>query len=259
MMWHSFFAYLKYLFKSKSKFSVHSPFVYEFITKTLQTPLPVQFGVKLKKYRDVLLSDNSLIRVTDFGAGSRFFSTNNRKICDIARVAGISNTKAALLQKIVFHFHPANILEIGTSLGIATAAMSIVNPKSQITSVEGCEETASKAKDTFTQHQIKNINVVIGEFSIVLPDIFKNNTFDLIYFDGNHQKEATIAYFKNCLKSVHNDSLLIFDDIHWSKEMEQAWELIKNETCVTLTIDLYHIGLVFFRKEQTKQNFILQY
>ncbi len=258
-MWHLIFAYIKYLFLSKSKYSIHSPFVYDFVTKGLESSIPFEYSQKLNTFRKGLLDNEEIIEVSDFGAGSKVFNSNQRKVSDIAKYAGISKTKAKLLQKIISYYKPNKILELGTSLGIATAAMSIIAPHSKITSIEGCPITATKAKLYLNKHQLKNISIEVGEFSSILPNIYQDNSFDLIYFDGNHQKNATINYFENCLQSTHNDTLLIFDDIHWSSDMEKAWSTIKKHPKVTLTIDLFHIGLVFFRKEQTKQNFVLKY
>ncbi len=258
-MWQSILAYSKYLRKANTKYSVHSPFVYEFITKAFKTPFPSICSSNLKLYRNDLLSSSELITVTDFGAGSRVFKSNRRKVKAIAKYAGLSKTKAEILQKIASFFQPKNILEVGTSLGIGTAALHFSNSDSKITSVEGCPETASVAKEMFRKYKMHNINLIVGEFSEVLPEVFKKNTFDLIFFDGNHQKEATIKYFDSCLQSTHNDTLLIFDDIHWSKGMEEAWQYIQKSSEVSVSIDLFHFGLVFFRKEQIKQNFILRY
>ena len=258
-MWHSILAYSKYLSKAKTKFSVHSPFVYEFITKAFETPLASICSLNLKLYRNELLSSSKQITVSDFGAGSKIFKSNRRKVKAIAKYAGLSKTKAELLQKIVTFFQPSTILEVGTSLGIGTAALHFSSSDSKITSIEGCPETASVAKEMFHKYKMHNINLIVGEFSEVLSELFKKNTFDLIFFDGNHQKEATIEYFESCLQSTHNDTLLIFDDIHWSKGMEEAWLHIQKSSEAKVSIDLFHFGLVFFRKEQIKQDFILRY
>ncbi len=257
-MWHSFLAYSKYLVKSKSKYDIHSPFVYDFLTKAIEKPLPKEYTKKLTSYRKSLLKDERLIHVTDFGAGSRVFKSKHREISAVAKYAGISKSKAKLLQKILIYFQPKSILELGTSVGIGTACMRIALPYSNIITLEGCPDTAAVAESYFDTFQFKNIQLRIGEFSKILPGIYKNQSFDLIYFDGNHQKEPTISYFIDCLKSVHNDTILIFDDIHWSKEMEEAWNYIKKHQKVSVSIDLYHMGLIFFRKEQVKQDFILR-
>ena len=41
--------------------------------------------------------------------------------------------------------------------------------------------------------------------------------------------------------------------------MEEAWAAIKAHTKVTVTIDLFHFGLVFLRKEQQREDFVLRY
>lgn len=258
-MYQSVLSYINYFIKAKSKYGIHSPFVYDFVTKGLETRLPQEYIDVLKKYRKDLSKDTTVIKVTDFGAGSKVFSSNKRAVNKIAKYAGIGKTKAILLQKIIRYFKPINILEIGTSLGIGTVAISSVAKNAKITSLEGCPETALTASKYLKQH-IPNtkINIEVGEFSKTLPLVIKNTSFDLVYFDGNHRKKPTIDYFELALMSTHNDSLFIFDDIHWSKEMEEAWEYIKQHKKVSVTIDLYHIGIVFFRKEQVKQDFIIK-
>jgi len=258
-MWYSILAYVRYLFASSTRYGVHSPFVYDFISKAMRAKLPKNKIEKLRDYRKSLSKDSGSIHVTDYGAGSRIFNSNNRRINKIAKHAGISKKKAIILQKIISFYQPKKILELGTSLGIGTAAMCISSPTSNIISIEGCPNTAKKALEYFTKFNFKNIELKIGKFSKILPSIYINNTFDLIYFDGNHQKNATIEYYNACLESVHNDTLLIFDDIHWSKGMEEAWNYIKQQQKVTVSIDLFHLGLIFFRKEQVKQDFILRY
>jgi len=258
-MWRSIFTYIKYLLEAKTKYSVHSPFVFEFITNALEADLPSEFTSKLNSFRNDLLANTKLINVTDFGAKSKVFKSNHRKVKDIAKYTGISKRKATLLQKIVHYFQPSNILEIGTSLGIGTAAIHLASPDSKIISIEGCPKIAQIAAMQFDKHEIENVQLRVGEFSKLLPEYFKKEAFYLIFFDGNHQKEATINYFNSCIQSTHNDTLLIFDDIHRSREQEEAWKYIQKNTEVSLSLDLYDFGLVFFRKEQAKQDLVIRF
>jgi predicted O-methyltransferase YrrM len=217
----------------------------------------------LKEYRKALLTNKNSIEVTDFGAGSKVFKSNTREISKIAKTAGISPKRAELLFRIAHYFQPSSILEIGTSLGLATSALSLgsrsVGTKGKITTLEGCPETAKIAQNQFRQFGLTNINSVVTEFNSYLSD-FQLSPFDfhLIYFDGNHSKKATLDYFELLLPSITNDSVWIFDDIHWSPEMEEAWEIIKNHPKVKVTIDTFQWGLVFFRREQEKQHFVIR-
>ncbi len=258
-MWHIIRAYLKFLWHSKNQYSIHSPFVFDLFTKCIYDKTSFPEYQILERFRGELLSDDTEIDVTDFGAGSRVFNSNRRKISAIAKNAGISKKRAELLFRLTRFFKPEYVLEIGTSLGLATSALSLGNPDAKITTLEGCPETASAAKKQLESFNLKNVELKIGEFAATIDSFdFRLSTFDLIYLDGNHQKEATLQYFNLLLPTITNDTIWIFDDIHWSAEMEQAWEIIKQNPNVTVTIDTFQWGLVFFRKEQQKQHFTLR-
>jgi predicted O-methyltransferase YrrM len=250
-------AYLKFLQKSTNQHGVHSPFVFDLVTKCFydKTKYP-QYQI-LKNYRKSLLQNRNTIEVTDFGAGSKVFKSNIREISKIARTAGITVGNAALLFRVTQCFQPKNILEIGTSLGLATSALSLGNPLAKIITLEGCPQTSKIAQLEFEKFQFGNINTTISEFESALSDL-RLSTFDFIYFDGNHQKEATLKYFEMLLPSINNDSVWIFDDIHWSPDMEAAWKTIRKNPAVTVTIDTFQWGIVFFRKEQEKQDFVIR-
>jgi len=257
-MWFKIKLYLLFLIKSTNKHGVHSPFVFNLVTKCFDTKTKIVQKKEFFKIRNWLLKQKTKLKVVDFGSGSKVFKSNERIVSDITKIAGISSKKALLLIKLVAYFKPLNILEIGTSVGLSSVAMHIGNPKATITTLEGCPNTANYATHLFEKFNITNINVLIGEFNKTLPNIISQNSFDLIYFDGNHTKEATLSYFNNCIKAVKNDTVFIFDDIYLSKEMVQAWEKIKNNPQVTVSIDTFYLGMVFFRKEQVKQHFTIR-
>ena len=258
-------SYFKFLWHSKNEHGVHSPFVYDLITRCFYDKTLYQEYSVLKAYRESLLKNKSTIKVSDFGAGSKVFKNNVREVNQIAKIAGISLKRAKLLFRIVNYFKPETILEIGTSLGLATAALAMGNPKAKITSLEGCSATLSIAENLFQvsnfKGPIQQIEFVNTEFSSYLNSCKQKTAtenFDLIYFDGNHSQKATLDYFELLLPSVTNDSIWIFDDIHWSLEMENAWESIKKHPKVKVTVDTFQWGIVFFRTEQEKEHFVIR-
>jgi predicted O-methyltransferase YrrM len=213
----------------------------------------------LKDYRNSLLENKNTIEVTDFGAGSKVFKSNTRQIAKIAKTAGITRKRAKLLFRIVNYFQPSTILEIGTSLGLATSALALGNPKASITTLEGCPNTLAIAKNQLQLFNCANVNCVETDFLTYLQNCqLKTENCQLIYFDGNHQKQATLDYFDLLLPTATNDAVWIFDDIHWSPEMEEAWNTIKKNPKVTVTIDTFQWGLVFFRHEQPKEHFVIR-
>jgi predicted O-methyltransferase YrrM len=258
-MFHIIKTYLKFIYASKNEHGVHSPFVFSLVTKCFYDQKNYVAYSILKKYRNVLLQNKNTIEVTDFGAGSRVFKSNTRSIAKIAKTAGISSKRATLLYRIVNYFQPESILEIGTSLGLATSALSLGNDNATITTLEGCPTTSAVAQHHFGKFGFHNITSEVTEFSAYLKTTaFRPSTFDFIYFDGNHSQKATLDYFELLLPTITNESVWIFDDIHWSADMEEAWEIIKNHPKVTVTIDTFQWGLIFFRKEQRKEHFVIR-
>ena len=258
-MWFPIKSYLKFLWLSKNEHAVHSPFVFTLIKKCFYDKKPKQDYRLLNKYRKSLLDNKNTIEVTDFGAGSKVFKSSTRAISKIAQTAGISIKRAELLFRVTHYFQPKQILEIGTSLGLATSALSLGNKNAKITTLEGCENTLAIAKNQLLTIECNNVEFVNSEFSSYFKkDDLKSKFFDLIYFDGNHQKQATIDYFQALLPTITNDTVWIFDDIHWSQEMEEAWKIIQKHPKVTVTIDTFQWGFVFFRNEQPKEHFIIR-
>ena len=252
-------SYIKFLYNSKNEHGVHSPFVFSLVTKCFYDKKKYPEYAILKDYRNSLLLNKNTIEVTDFGAGSRVFKSNKRQISKIAKTAGVSPKRAELLFRIVKYFQPENILEIGTSLGLATTALALGNKKAKITTLEGCANTINQCQLQLQKFNINNVECVNTEFSSYLSNFqLPISNFQLIYFDGNHSKKATVDYFELLLPTITNDSIWIFDDIHWSKDMEEAWETIKNHPKVKVTIDSFQWGIVFFRSEQMKEHFVIR-
>jgi predicted O-methyltransferase YrrM len=262
-MLHIISSYIKFLWHSKNEHAVHSPFVFNLLTKCFYDKKYKREYLILENYRKSLLENKNFIEVTDFGAGSRVFKSNTRQISKIAKTAGISPKRAKLLFRVVRYFQPNTVLEIGTSLGLATSALALGNLEAKVITLEGCPNTSAVAQNQLENFECNNVDTVVTEFESYFKDIqreLKTETenFDLIYFDGNHSKKATLAYFDHLLPTTTNDSVWIFDDIHWSSEMEEAWELIKNHPKVKVTIDTFQWGFVFFRREQEKEHFIIR-
>lgn len=256
-MYYQFASYISFLLRSTNAHGVHSPFIFNLVTKCFYDNTNYSEYAFLKAFRKRLLKNCNFINVEDFGAGSRVFRSSQRRVCDIAKTAGITTRRAQLLYRLCRYFKPAHVLEAGTSLGLATAAMSYGHPYASIRTVEGCRQTSDVAQSAFDAASLTSIALFNDRFDTVF-DTLKDIQFDMIYFDGNHQKDATLSYFETLLPTAHNDSVWIFDDIHWSKDMEEAWSAIQQHPKVRVTVDTYQWGLVFFRREQEKEHFTIR-
>lgn len=247
----SFFKrWLKFYLKARTRHDVHSPFVSEFIQEVVENKRPYYTFFIVEQLRKKLLSIESGIKITDYGAGSMVRNNNERTISDLARFAAISPRLGRIIFNITRVYKPETILELGTSLGISTLYLAGAAPRSRMITIEGCPETAKTASNNLRNLGMSSISVWTGPFKEnLLPALKDLQQLDLLYLDGDHQKGATLKYYKQCLKYAHEHSVFIIADIHWSSAMEQAWDALKSKEEVTLAIDLFHFGVLFFRKE----------
>lgn len=248
--------YLIYLLIAKSKHGIHSPFVFEFVTQVLYNNRQYPDYDAIEGIRKQLLHNNNIIVVNDHGTGN----SGNRKISAIARKSLKNKKFGQLLYRIAQHYKPSNVTELGTSFGISTLYLAKGNPKNSIITIEGSERVAEIAQKNFNYAKADNIKLHTGSFDSMLPELhYFNESVGLVFFDGNHTKQSTLEYFNHFLPAADKDSIFIFDDIRWSREMLEAWEIIKKHPKATITIDLFFMGIVFFREKQAKEHFLIRF
>jgi len=249
----------KYLSKAKNRHGVHSPFVYELLDKVVYDKTGFSEYKAVETIRKQLLSRVDEIEITDLGAGSTVNSSNRRKVADIAKNSAKGGKWGELLFRLARRFESETMVELGTSLGIGSLYQSLGNPNGKLTTFEGCPNTAEIAQEQFNSAEVAP-SIIKGNFDDTLqPFLDSIEKLDWAFIDGNHQEEPTIRYFEQCLEKCHNDSVLLFDDIYWSKGMAAAWENIKAHERVNVTLDFFQVGVVFLRKEQPKQHFVIRY
>ena len=242
---------LSYFCRSKTIYQVHSPLVFEFTEKLFEGDRQYYIFEKIERLRKQLLANNNTVQITDFGAGSLTGNKASKPIKDIAGSALTRKQFCELLFKIVNHYRPSTIVELGTSLGLATMYLAAARPASStVYTLEGNPHVAAIAKQNFQKLELKNIELILGQFEHTLQStIDQVPKLDLVFFDGNHQKQPTVDYFNQCLAKAHEESIFIFDDIYWSKGMTEAWNEIRQHELVSHSIDLYQFGILFFHKK----------
>jgi predicted O-methyltransferase YrrM len=217
---------------------------------------PKDYEMEIEALRSSLKRDNRMLKLTDLGAGSMLNKQSEKSVGNIAKHSLKAPRVAKLIARLAAFSKPKTIIELGTCLGITTCYLAKASPFSQVITVEGCTETAQVAQESFNRFSLSNVELVIGNFDLLLPQIIETQErLDFLFIDGNHRKEATLNYFYACLDKVHDETILVFDDIYWSQGMKEAWIEIKKHPRVTVTIDLFFIGLVFFKKDQAKEDF----
>ena len=250
--------YIRYLFISVNEHRVHLPFVFDLLQDVIYVKADYYSYKLVEKQREKLLDSKQTVTFHDYGASANGLVT--KRVSSIASTSAKSPKYAQLLFRLVNYFQPKHILELGTSLGISTSYLAMANTNANVITIEGGKELVSIANDNFKELKLKNIKQVVGNFDDVLSSVVNDiPTLDFVFFDGNHQKAATLRYFETCFAKSNENSVFVFDDINWSDEMREAWEQIKNHNQVTITLDLFFMGVVFFKKGHAKQHFIIRF
>lgn len=251
--------YLKYRWKAKNEHSIHSPFVFEFYLDIIKNGQDIPEEAEIKALFEQLKKDERIIKIKDLGAGSKFGNNDQKKVARIASTAVKSLKWSKIIAGIVKKYEYKRCLELGTSLGFTTAMMSKASPYGKVYSFEGCSNTLGIAKEVFSRLNCQNVTPILGDLDQTLSHTLGQlDRVDFVFFDANHQCAPTLKYFRACLSKAHENSCFVFDDINWSDGMKEAWEEIKNHPKVSISIDFFQMGVVFFRAKQPEQHFILK-
>jgi predicted O-methyltransferase YrrM len=246
--------YLNFLARSGNAHGLHSPFVFSLYTEVVCAVRHYYAFDEIEDLRLRLLQGQDKVQVNDLGTG-----TSGPR--SVARLASASTPPKVgqLLFRLVNEFQPQTVLELGTCLGLGTLYLAKARPEAEVVTLEGSNALAELAEEHFRAANVA-ARVVRGDLAQTLgPTLAALPSLDFAFLDANHRYEATMQYFGQCLAHTHAGSVLVLDDIHWSAEMERAWAEVQAHPAVTLTVDLFRVGLVFFRPHQPKQHFWLRF
>ncbi len=251
-------SYLKYKRRARHRrgFGIHSPFVFHLLNFVVYEKTPFYDYQKIESARKKMLQSSAVVDVVDFGTGR----SGQFQLAKIAKRSLESPRIGQLLFRLVNFAKPQNVLELGTSLGITTMYLASPNKQNSVTTMEGCPAFCRIAQENFAEQGLSNITVVEGDIDKTLPSVLQRlPQLDFVYFDANHLYEPTMRYWNACLPKLHKKSVCVFDDIHHSAEMERAWNEIKAQKNVRVSLDLYHVGILFFDPEIPKQDYIIAF
>lgn len=254
---YPFFSYIYYWLKKEDAYSLQSPFLFR-LTNRLQVFITSRENedLDIEQYRDSLLNSTEIISVNDLGAGSKRIKQPLRKISDVTKFSTSTRKYAQLYQFFCSNTPAKTILELGTCVGITSRYLANI-AEGRIFTFEGSEELARVAQpDTYYE----NLELIIGDLTVTLPSFLdKIEQVDFAFIDATHTYEATLSYFRQIVTKVKPESILIIGDIHWSKDMNHAWETIKSHPSVRLSLDYYECGVLFFDFPGQKSEYILDF
>lgn len=246
--------FIRWYSKAKTQYNVHSPFVFRFAQKVLEDKRIFYPFYDMEMLRQLLLKERKVLKIKDYGAGSLVSSEKSRSIRSLVKYSATMPLYCRYLFRIINEYKPKTMLELGTSVGISSLYQSRGALNGRFVTIEGDAGIAEVARQNFERMRATNIEQLVGTFQEQLEPALKNiKNLDYAFIDGNHREQPTIEYFEACLEYANEDSIFVFDDIHWTEGMERAWEKIKEHPRVTLSIDLYFMGVIFFKKEKFSQ------
>ena len=252
--------YLLYRLRAFRLHGVHSPFIFDLYQNVLLHDGHFPAYDRVETLREKMLQDNRQLQITDFGAGSKTLKNRQRRISEIARTSAKPAKYGQLLFRLVNHFQPEILFDLGTSLGITTSYLAEARKRAQVYTFEGCPNIAKVARENFRNLKLKQVQLIEGNLDDTLEKQLQLlERLDFAFFDGNHRYAPTMHYFKSCLLKHHEHSVFVLDDIYWSAEMKRSWHEIKKHPQVMQTVDLFFIGLVFFKNTQPREHFTLSF
>jgi predicted O-methyltransferase YrrM len=262
MTLYSILRFLKYTVFSSHKrgHGIHSPFVFNLIITVFRNKINPDIVCKIEMIRKKLNSEKKYISVTDFGSRSDVRGDKRVKVSEIVKKSSVPRRYCKLLAGLSGEFGNPSVIEFGTSFGISTMYLAAANPEATVYTLEGCPVISEIAKDNFMEAGLNNIRLFTGSFESLLPEIENSKIKPgLVFIDGNHRKEPTIAYFNRMAELSDENTVIVLDDIYYSPEMGEAWNEIKQNKRVSITIDIFRMGIVFFRRGMTRAHYNIRY
>lgn len=261
MQLHQVIKFLEYLIISghRKGHAIHSPFMFDLVSRVLRNKNKTEVVLRIEKIRKRLLKDRRIISMNDFGTGAEIKRSNKRVVSEITRKSAVPEKYGLILLNLASEFGKDTVLELGTSLGISSMYLAAGAGKGTLHTIEGCAECSSVAAENFMEGDFGNIVQHTGSFETVLPELLKKITPGLIFIDGNHRKEPVLEYFSTISSSFPGGQVFVFDDIHSSVGMTEAWGIIKRSDKVTSTIDLFRMGIAFTQRNITRKHYMLRY
>lgn len=253
-------SYLRFLSRSVSRYKIHSPFIYGFVEKVLKGKGPEGRIEEIINLKHALRRNSTPFTKKDLGAGMERGHTYRTTVADVARRSVNTNNQLRILYRLANYLEPALTIELGSALGISSAALASGYCKGSVITIEGSRELVELAQESHRVLNIGNVNVVEGNFDDELRNtLISSDGADLVFIDGNHRFEPTLRYFETCLEHSKKDMTIVVDDIHWSKEMQAAWQEIVKHPEAKVTLTTYTKGYVFYGRGLSSQHFVVRY
>ncbi len=253
--------YIRFRLSAGKAYSIHSPFVYKLYSDVFQNKnklLPADVKKKIASIRKELYQKNENLKLFQLGGKNRKVHEHSTAGKYIQSVS-VSSTEGSLLYGLVQYFKPTNVIELGTGAGIGSMYMTSADENIPLYTIEGNADMYSIASDIFKKYRYFNIHIQHGTFDEALPSTLKRaGSAQMVFIDGDHTSHGLFRYYNQIRPFLTKTSILILHDIYWSDDMQMAWKKMISLPDVTVSIDVFYFGILFFRSDIAKQHFKLK-
>lgn len=204
---------------------IHSPFVFNLITKVIEEKTPYYKYLDIQEY-----IENS--------------PHLNEKITKYNKLGfRLSN-----------YFNSKNILEIGSGEGLNTLYLTAPHQDLKCTCIETDLNKAKLANTIYSRWNRKidlytdsNISFIEGKYDCIYINL-KNYTL--------FTKDSLLSLLK---RTVSTETYVIINGIRTNKKSQMLWIDLDDIEGRTAKLDLFHIGILFFDKKLYKWNYQISF
>ena len=207
------------------------------------TPTDRAAFARVEAHRKRLLASNEVVDYRVFG------SNNTELIKNVCAKATSPATWARLIYTLAKELPAKKVLEIGTNLGVSGSYLLEAmrsTEGSHLVTMDGMPRYVEISREAFlTIVPEARFETIVGRYEDTFDAmVARHEGFDLLFIDGNHQRDPTVEYFLKLLSRATRPSLWVFDDIYWTTGMEDAWRTIRHHPQTAYSIDMYKQGIV---------------
>ncbi|MDR0542638.1 MAG: hypothetical protein LBH19_10595 [Dysgonamonadaceae bacterium] len=216
-------------------FGVHSPFVYNLITKVIEEKSAYYALEEIENFRRQLLKDNDLSLITARETQSAAYG--------------------ALLFRMVNFFKCRNVIEIGSSTGVMGLYLAMASrTRCQCRLLDERQGLAQCIRQFARTHHLSKLQYMEGDYRENIPSLYAElSGADLLFINQLPETMTGSGLMDLCRPLIGRQSILILDGINRSKEMHKIWESLKRDPQSRVMVDLYALGIAFFNDKLPKR------
>ncbi|MFM7327954.1 MAG: O-methyltransferase [Bacteroidota bacterium] len=247
---HAALQWVRHWLLSVGPYSIHSPLLYRFVNEAL-FKADNRMEVVAEDFRNQFIRNQRPISSFDSGSGASVKSA--RTLADVVKHEVAGQRLASIFRRIIEFQQASRVLEVGTSVGITTLWLS-ANPAVEVVTLEANPDLVEIAQEAFKNAGRNNIRLIPGNADETLSSLLNQGWVpDVAIMDANHRFGPTMNYFRHLAEAMNDNGIIILDDIHYSREMTEAWREVCAAPRVTLALDCFRFGIVFFDRNLTKE------